>query len=73
MTEWANIPDVVFKDMINHHDYNFSNNCPKSDMWTCPTKNDFKATKKVDLFDVGKGKTGLRQMERYRDCFALFF
>ena len=38
MTEWANIPDAVFKDMINHHDYNLSNFRPTSDEWVCPTE-----------------------------------
>ncbi|MCK4967811.1 MAG: hypothetical protein KAS12_02035, partial [Candidatus Aenigmarchaeota archaeon] len=65
MTEWANIPDAVFKDMINHHDYNLSDSCPKSSEWVCPTKNDFKASKKMNEYlKSASMKTGC---DRWKD------
>ena len=59
IAEWSNIPDALFKDMINHHDYDTNKDCPESRYWRCPTENDFKASRKVQEFlDSAEQKEG---------------
>lgn len=65
--EGANVPDNTFKDFINHHCYNTSASCPKSEdgLWKCPAKNNCPAYGKMSqwLF-AAKNATGC---ERWRN------
>ncbi|NOQ55584.1 MAG: hypothetical protein GQ477_02130 [Nanohaloarchaea archaeon] len=74
MMEWSNIPDTVFKDMINHHDYDINKDCPESDFWTCPTKNDFKASRKVqEYLDSARQKEGCSRWKDIAIASHYFF